>query len=110
MIIHTGVIARTGNSLSNLSSMSSVNLRGMIPRNFLKLSGTIEDPLASNPSHGKQGIIGFLVLTNSERKKRKMTNDDLCPRCSLAEETIMHALRDCDLVKDVWEGMIDEDD
>lgn len=33
------------------------------------------------------------LMTNAERKKRRMTTDDLCPRCP---ETIMHLLIDCE--------------
>ncbi|CAN1189723.1 Putative ribonuclease H protein At1g65750 [Linum perenne] len=46
-------------------------------------------------SHGK-------ILTNSERKIRHMTEDESCPRCKAAEETITHALRDCPYAANVW--------
>lgn len=40
-------------------------------------------------------------LTNAERKHRCMLDTYVCPRCSQAPETIMHVLRDYDLVKNV---------
>ncbi|KAJ1390181.1 Ribonuclease H-like superfamily [Sesbania bispinosa] len=49
--------------------------------------------------HGK-------LLTNYERFKRGMTSNNLCPRCNSAPETIMHLLRDCDIVAELWESLI----
>jgi hypothetical protein len=50
------------------------------------------------------------LLTNDEKKHRGMTYSDLCPRCTQATETIMHVLRDCDVVKDLWDNFITMDD
>lgn len=49
------------------------------------------------------------LMTNTERKKRGMTSDDLCPRCHRCPETIMHLLRDCDEIRDLWYGVVDPD-
>ncbi|KAJ1443251.1 Reverse transcriptase zinc-binding domain [Sesbania bispinosa] len=50
--------------------------------------------------HGK-------LLTNCERVKMGVTTSNLCPRCNSAPETIMHLLRDCDIVAELWESLID---
>jgi hypothetical protein len=42
-------------------------------------------------AHGK-------LLTNMERCHRGMSSNDLCPRCDLAPESLMHIIRDCDVV------------
>ncbi|KAJ1412575.1 Reverse transcriptase zinc-binding domain [Sesbania bispinosa] len=49
------------------------------------------------------------LLTNSERVRRGMTSDDSCPRCGQAPETIMHTLRDCEVVSELWESLIDRE-
>ncbi|CAN1180887.1 Putative ribonuclease H protein At1g65750 [Linum perenne] len=46
-------------------------------------------------SHGK-------ILTNAERKVRHMTEDESCPRCRAAAETILHTLRDCPFASNIW--------
>ncbi|KAJ1420415.1 Reverse transcriptase zinc-binding domain [Sesbania bispinosa] len=48
------------------------------------------------------------LLTNSERLRRGMTNTDLCPRCHSAPETLMHLLRDCEVVAELWESLINQ--
>ncbi|KAJ1438681.1 ribonuclease H [Sesbania bispinosa] len=50
------------------------------------------------------------LLTNSERAKRGMTQDDLCPRCNSEKETLIQALRDWVNVVDLWESLIDHND
>ncbi|KAK4476678.1 hypothetical protein RD792_015838 [Penstemon davidsonii] len=46
------------------------------------------------------------IVTNALRKKRKLTDSDLCPRCHSFEETIIHTLRDCTWAKRIWEFLI----
>ncbi|KAJ1419777.1 Reverse transcriptase zinc-binding domain [Sesbania bispinosa] len=45
------------------------------------------------------------LLTNSERMKRGMASNDICPRCGEHSEDIMHAIRDCE--DTLWESLID---
>lgn len=49
------------------------------------------------------------LLVNSERKRRPMTDDDTCPRCSMQHESIMHSLRDYDELRGFWSRRIDDD-
>lgn len=42
------------------------------------------------------------VFTNLTRFRRHLTDNANCPRCLEAEESILHALRDCSLARDVW--------
>ncbi|KAF7815487.1 hypothetical protein G2W53_029456 [Senna tora] len=46
-------------------------------------------------THGK-------ILTNSHRHHRNLTDNATCPRCGRADETVLHALRDCDEVAELW--------
>lgn len=46
------------------------------------------------------------LLTNEERFKRHMTNDNLCPRCQGGPETLLHMLRDCDEVQSFWQSVV----
>ncbi|KAJ1391223.1 Reverse transcriptase zinc-binding domain [Sesbania bispinosa] len=50
------------------------------------------------------------LLTKSERAKRGMTQDDNCPKCNCNKETLIHALRDCESVAELWESLIDPND
>ena len=43
----------------------------------------------------------LMILT-----KRKVTMDDLCPICTLEEETCFHILWSCPSARDVWNGSI----
>lgn len=47
-----------------------------------------------------------LFLTADERKRRNMTQDDLCPRCHSCPETLMYWLRDCEDIKELWSNII----
>lgn len=47
------------------------------------------------------------LMTNSERHLRGIAASDLCPRCNLQSETIMHTLRDCKIVLEMWEKLVD---
>ncbi|KAJ1427557.1 Reverse transcriptase zinc-binding domain [Sesbania bispinosa] len=47
------------------------------------------------------------LLTNLERNQRGMTANSTCPRCNSAPESIMHIVRDCPLVFDLWESIIE---
>ncbi|CAN1798710.1 Putative ribonuclease H protein At1g65750 [Linum perenne] len=49
-------------------------------------------------SHGK-------ILTNVERKRRHLSVDELCPRCRVADESIIHVLRDCQFAGKVWDDL-----
>ncbi|XVF66077.1 hypothetical protein PTKIN_Ptkin10aG0005200 [Pterospermum kingtungense] len=39
----------------------------------------------------------YLALT-----KRRILSDPICPRCSVAEETTTHAIRDCAKARNIW--------
>ncbi|RYR10336.1 hypothetical protein Ahy_B05g078806 [Arachis hypogaea] len=45
------------------------------------------------------------ILTNSERKRRHLTNDDSCPQCQCHEESAIHVLRDCFYAKSIWQKL-----
>lgn len=45
--------------------------------------------------HGK-------VLTNVERKRRHMIEDDIFPLCATSLEFLAHALRDCSFASNIW--------
>lgn len=42
------------------------------------------------------------LLTNLQRNKRDMDPSAICPRCQSADESIMHAIRDCSHVQETW--------
>lgn len=46
------------------------------------------------------------LLTDKQRKIRKFTNDSSCERCNSSEETVIQAIRDCPLIKDLWRMLI----
>ncbi|RYR17534.1 hypothetical protein Ahy_B03g062245 [Arachis hypogaea] len=45
------------------------------------------------------------IFTNSERRRRHLTNDDSCPRCQCQEESAIHVLRDCPYAKSIWQRL-----
>lgn len=47
------------------------------------------------------------LMTNTERKVRCMTVEDLCPRCSTHLESNMHMIKDCEDLKAFWSSLID---
>ncbi|XP_057744587.1 uncharacterized protein LOC130962384 [Arachis stenosperma] len=46
------------------------------------------------------------LLTNSERRRRHLTNDDSCPRCHHHDETVIHVLRDCSYAQCIWKYLL----
>ncbi|CAN1181985.1 Putative ribonuclease H protein At1g65750 [Linum perenne] len=42
------------------------------------------------------------LLTNSERKRRHLTDFSSCPRCNVHEESVSHILRECNYATAVW--------
>lgn len=46
------------------------------------------------------------LLTNGERLRRKMALSSLWVRCGLREEDNVHAIRDCDQARGLWERLI----
>lgn len=42
------------------------------------------------------------VLTNSVRRRRRMTSSDLCPLCQTSAEECLHLFRDCSAVREFW--------
>lgn len=77
-----------------------------------KPSETLEDPtpwkkLWKLPMAQRVRTFSWLLfkgrlLTNSERCRRKMTNDDTCSICNHGPEDIDHILRLCPLAREVW--------
>lgn len=47
------------------------------------------------------------LMTNSERHLRGIADLNLCPRCHLYPETVMHVLRDCEITLELWEEIVD---
>ncbi|KAL8151271.1 hypothetical protein V2J09_021079 [Rumex salicifolius] len=46
------------------------------------------------------------IFTGMERRRRGLTQDDRCPVCRRAPETLAHLLRDCRKIKQVWLSFI----
>ncbi|CAN1786746.1 Putative ribonuclease H protein At1g65750 [Linum perenne] len=46
------------------------------------------------------------ILTNEERNRRHLTNQVVCPRCSIHSESLSHVIRDCDFALQVWEDVL----
>ena len=42
------------------------------------------------------------LLMNEKRVYKHLTNDDKCPVCQVATESILHVIRDCKVAADVW--------
>lgn len=57
-------------------------------------------------AHHWKSVHGCL-FTNEERGRRGMTQDTLCPRCNSAPESLMHMMRDCEVVQNFWNHCID---
>lgn len=53
-------------------------------------------------SHGR-------ILTNEERRRRHLTTSALCVRCQLEEEEVLHSIRNCSRVIEVWSLIIPQD-
>lgn len=49
------------------------------------------------------------LLTNEERMRRNMARENLCRKCNDYPETVMHTLRDCEVVSAVWGNLISEE-
>lgn len=47
------------------------------------------------------------LMTNLECSTRGITNSALCPRCNLYPESILHLLRDCEIILELWEQIVD---
>lgn len=45
------------------------------------------------------------IYTNSERKRRHLSDSFTCPGCNQEEETWIHMLRDCDYAREVWKEL-----
>ncbi|CAL1359887.1 unnamed protein product [Linum trigynum] len=46
------------------------------------------------------------LMTNEERKRRKLTTNSGCVRCPLIDEDILHVLRDCEMATVAWKELI----
>ncbi|CAN1264564.1 Putative ribonuclease H protein At1g65750 [Linum perenne] len=42
-------------------------------------------------------------MTNLERKRRHLSDDAICPRCGVVDESVLHVIRDCQLVDVAWD-------
>ncbi|KAF7826982.1 hypothetical protein G2W53_018146 [Senna tora] len=42
------------------------------------------------------------VLTNVNRRRRNLSLSDLCPRCRVCSESVLHMVRDCNYARNVW--------
>lgn len=50
-------------------------------------------------THGK-------LLTNIERRRRHLGANEGCVRCQGEEETVLHAVRDCVVAKELWRRLL----
>ena len=46
------------------------------------------------------------LLTNEERTKRGMTNEDHCSICNMGVEDVDHVLRHCTVAKQCWQQLV----
>ncbi|XP_050229329.1 uncharacterized protein LOC126678474 [Mercurialis annua] len=46
------------------------------------------------------------LLTNHERRRRHLTEEGMCPRCKIEDESICHLLRDCCFSKLIWNRVL----
>uniref|UniRef100_A0A199UBV5 Uncharacterized protein n=1 Tax=Manihot esculenta TaxID=3983 RepID=A0A199UBV5_MANES len=46
------------------------------------------------------------ILTNEERFRRGLTNNEACGLCGAHQESVLHVLRDCRMIKSVWREMV----
>lgn len=46
------------------------------------------------------------ILTNAERARRHLAQDDSCTLCLGTTETTLHVLRDCTTAMDVWSNIL----
>ncbi|CAN1131281.1 Putative ribonuclease H protein At1g65750 [Linum perenne] len=46
------------------------------------------------------------ILTNEERNRRHLTNQVVCPRCSIHSESLSHVIRDCHFALQVWKNVL----
>ncbi|KAK8992157.1 hypothetical protein V6N11_048252 [Hibiscus sabdariffa] len=42
-------------------------------------------------------------MTNVEGFRHGLSSDPFCPLCGVAPETILHTLRDCAVVRNIWQ-------
>lgn len=42
------------------------------------------------------------LLTNSQRARRRLSDSDTCQRCTLSPEIVLHALRDYQKARHIW--------
>lgn len=47
-----------------------------------------------------------VIMTNVERKRRHLSDSDVCSVCKGGLETIMHVLRDCPAMVGIWERIV----
>ena len=45
-----------------------------------------------------------ILPTYEKLRQRRIIENDLCPVCNQAPETILHALWECAAAQDVWDG------
>ncbi|CAN1274381.1 Putative ribonuclease H protein At1g65750 [Linum perenne] len=45
------------------------------------------------------------LMTNLERKRRHLSDNTSCPRCTGTEESVLHVIRDCHFAKKVWDEL-----
>lgn len=50
------------------------------------------------------------LLTNYEHVIQGVSPCDLCPHCPEYPETVMHSLRDCEVLKNLWSRVVSEDE
>uniref|UniRef100_A0A2C9V942 Uncharacterized protein n=1 Tax=Manihot esculenta TaxID=3983 RepID=A0A2C9V942_MANES len=46
------------------------------------------------------------ILTNEERFRRGLTNNEACGLCGTHQESVLHVLRDCRMIKSVWREVV----
>ncbi|CAN1186305.1 Putative ribonuclease H protein At1g65750 [Linum perenne] len=44
-------------------------------------------------------------MTNLERKRRHLSDNAICPRCGVVDESVLHVIRDCQFAAKVWDEL-----
>ncbi|KAG7534372.1 Endonuclease/exonuclease/phosphatase superfamily [Arabidopsis thaliana x Arabidopsis arenosa] len=51
-------------------------------------------------------VVNQVVMTNTERFRRHLSDSSICQVCKGGEETILHVLRDCPAMMGIWDRII----
>lgn len=64
------------------------------------------DVEVARPSKSTEFLMVGRLLTNEFRASQCMGNSTVCSGCRLEDETVLHSLRDCPRLKEVWDELL----